>query len=52
MLDIAFRLKHRTVGDLNDAIVSEVRAFTGSEGQFDDLTMVIVKRVLPNVPQV
>ncbi len=44
MLEIAFGLKHRPVDDLNDAIVSEVRAFTGSEGQFDDLTMVLVKR--------
>jgi hypothetical protein len=44
MLEIVFNLKHRSVSDLNDALISEVRAFTGSEGQFDDLTMVLVKR--------
>ncbi len=45
MLEIAYQLKHRSTQDVNDAIVSEVRAFTGSEGQFDDLTMVLVKRL-------
>ncbi len=44
MLEIAHRLKHRSAQDVQDAIVSEVRAFTGSEGQFDDLTLVLLKR--------
>ncbi len=44
MLDIAQSLKHRYAQDVQDAIISEVRAFTGDEQQFDDLTLVLIKR--------
>jgi hypothetical protein len=44
MLEIAASLKHRSVRHVQDALISEVRAFTGSEQQFDDLTLVLIKR--------
>jgi serine phosphatase RsbU (regulator of sigma subunit) len=44
MLEIASTLKHRTARDVQDALISEVRAFAGSEQQFDDLTLVLLKR--------
>jgi hypothetical protein len=44
MLEIASTLRHRTVRDVQDALISEVRAYAGSEQQFDDLTLVLLKR--------
>lgn len=44
LLEIAGALKHRSVTDIQDAIISGVRAFAGDEQQFDDLTLVLVKR--------
>jgi sigma-B regulation protein RsbU (phosphoserine phosphatase) len=44
MLEIAVSLQHRSPRDMQDAIISEVRAFTGNEQQFDDLTLVLIKR--------
>jgi serine phosphatase RsbU (regulator of sigma subunit) len=44
MLKIIDSLKHRSVRHVQDAIISEVQAFTKSEQQFDDLTMVLIKR--------
>ena len=37
-------LAHRSPRHIQDAILSEVRAFTANEPQFDDLTLVIIKR--------
>jgi len=48
MLEIASALQHRTVRDVQDALISEVRAYAGSEQQFDDLTLVLLKRGLKN----
>ena len=44
MLEIAASLRHRSPRHLQDALISEVRAFTGNEQQFDDLTLVLIKR--------
>jgi sigma-B regulation protein RsbU (phosphoserine phosphatase) len=44
LLEIAYSLKHRSVRHVQDAIISGVRAFAGDEQQFDDLTLVLVKR--------
>jgi serine phosphatase RsbU (regulator of sigma subunit) len=44
MLEISTSLKHRSARHVQDALVSEVRAFTGNEQQFDDLTLVLIKR--------
>ncbi len=44
MLEIASTLKHRTARDVQDALISEVRAYAGSEQQFDDLTLVLLQR--------
>ncbi len=44
MIEIAASLKHRSPRHVQDAIISDVRAFTGSEQQFDDLTLVLIKR--------
>ena len=43
MLEIAASLKHRSPRHVQDAIISELRAFTGNEKQFDDLTLVLIK---------
>jgi serine phosphatase RsbU (regulator of sigma subunit) len=44
MLEIAISLKHRSARHVQDAILSEMRAFAGNEQQFDDLTLVLIKR--------
>jgi serine phosphatase RsbU (regulator of sigma subunit) len=44
MLEIAISLKHRSAHHMQDAILSEVRAFAGNEQQFDDITLVLIKR--------
>jgi serine phosphatase RsbU (regulator of sigma subunit) len=44
MLEIASSLKHRSVTDIQDAILSEMQVFSGSKHQFDDLTLVLIKR--------
>jgi serine phosphatase RsbU (regulator of sigma subunit) len=44
MLEITISLKHRSALHVQDAILSEVRAFAGNEQQFDDLTLVLIKR--------
>ncbi len=44
MLEIAVSLKHRSARHVQDAILSEVRAFAENEPQFDDLTLVLIMR--------
>ena len=50
LLEIAISLQHRSPRHMQDAIISEVRAFTGNEQQFDDLTLVLIKRDELNIP--
>jgi len=44
MLEVAASLQKRSAHHLQDALLSAVRAFTGNQPQFDDLTLVMVKR--------
>jgi hypothetical protein len=45
MLAIASSLQHRSARHVQDALISAVRAFAGNEGQFDDLTLVLIRRL-------
>lgn len=52
MLEIAASLRHRSPRHVQDAIISEVRTFTGNEQQFDDLTLVLIKRDGLKIPNI
>lgn len=45
LADIARQLHARSAHDINDGIVEAVEKFTGDEVQYDDLTLVSVKRI-------
>lgn len=44
MLEVVNQLASPSALDVQDALVSAVRAFTGDEPQFDDITIMVVLR--------
>jgi len=46
MLEVVNRLAEPSALDVQDALISAVRAFTGDEPQFDDITIMVVMRTV------
>ena len=45
MLETVRQLANPSAQDVQDALVSSVRAFTGDQPQFDDITIMVVLRM-------